>query len=643
MKLFNFVTVLSCYLILVTSARTQEILRPIEISEEIPKALRHTSTFSIEKRDLSLEGETGLKDLFKKGNVDVIGGERPGNQKLHIRGIDSNKLVILLDQIRQYRKAIHDSDLPMSMDFINQVDVYKGPLASLYGGGSIGGGVMFKTYDPYDFLKDQSFGGRMASRLDSVNELLGESLLLATKLPAGALLVGTSFYHHGDTKLSSGEDLDYSGQKNRSGLLKYQYKKDHKMDFSLMTSLSHTEATTPSNAESNLSSRNPLVHKEDSRKAYSATFRGRYTDLLNPNFFISYTDQKTDERQFDTQEIEIQTLETWQGNFFNHFKLGNQVLTSGYEYTVDKTDGIDALGASLDEFPKGKGVTHGIYLRSALNMMWKTKLIPSIRYDNYELTSPSFDAKNKEGQTTFGLQWEKEFHLGKVSLSYGQAFNPPRIQDLYISGLHFPAFASFPNNFFIANPYLRPETSENYELGVKKYYEYNHYTAGMEFNVFMTKAKDFIQREVDINAGVTQFQNKSRVEIYGGEVGIFTEVLPGLIFDLNFALQRGHDLTANVPLTTTSANTWNMGLKLVDTHLLNFKYDFYLVERQKTQIANIGQTPGYSYHDLSINYQTKPWDLTLKVSNIFDKVYRKFGNYNFAAGRSIKLHTAYEF
>lgn len=98
---------------------------------------------------------------------------RDGNTGINIRGLGGNRVLMTVDGVRlprSYvsRSAIFDREY-LSLEQFKRIEVIRGPASALYGSDGMAGVVNFVTYDPLDFLLDESgkptkaVGGRVAT------------------------------------------------------------------------------------------------------------------------------------------------------------------------------------------------------------------------------------------------------------------------------------------------------------------------------------------------------------------------------------------------------------------------------------------------------------------------------------------------
>lgn len=142
---------------------------------------------------------------------------RFGAGQINIRGIEDNRILMLVDGIRaadfrspgstNYDGANRDIPDP---DFLKQVEIVRGPASSLYGSDAIGGVVGFLTLDPEDLLKNgktQAVGGKIGYHQEDRSTRSSAYLAAGNEQVKGLLMVG-----HSD-----GHEMDNQGGRDVSG------------------------------------------------------------------------------------------------------------------------------------------------------------------------------------------------------------------------------------------------------------------------------------------------------------------------------------------------------------------------------------------------------------------------------------------
>lgn len=220
----------------------------------------------------------------------------------------------------------------------------------------------------------------------------------------------------------------------------------------------------------------------------------------------------------------------------------------------------------LRDFPITHVTRMGAFVQDELQMGasgWT--LIPALRVDYYRL-DPRADAMYREDNPATEavslddtalapkLGVTREFgHDLTVFAQYARGFRAPPPEDLNI-GLELPLL----NIRAIPNPDLQPETSDGFELGLRRHLA----TGSLAASVYYTDYHDFIESKVNLGrdpvTGVTLFQsqNIARARIYGAEVtadvrlGNWWPSLEGWAVRLSAAWSAGDNRVNDEPLNS---------------------------------------------------------------------------------------------
>lgn len=89
---------------------------------------------------------------------------RDGNSGFNIRGLDGNRVLMLVDGIRQPRSYVFSANAfgrdYFDIGLVERIEILKGPASALYGSDGMAGLVNFITREPSSYLRDgKRFGG----------------------------------------------------------------------------------------------------------------------------------------------------------------------------------------------------------------------------------------------------------------------------------------------------------------------------------------------------------------------------------------------------------------------------------------------------------------------------------------------------
>lgn len=125
----------------------------------------------IDRDEIERRVANSIKDLVRyEPNVSVRNQfGRFGLSGFNVRGLDGNRVLVLLDGVRiadgfsigDFSNASRNS---VDIDALERVEILRGPASSLYGSNALAGVVTLVTKDPRDFLPDDGDGARLRFR-----------------------------------------------------------------------------------------------------------------------------------------------------------------------------------------------------------------------------------------------------------------------------------------------------------------------------------------------------------------------------------------------------------------------------------------------------------------------------------------------
>lgn len=284
-------------------------------------------------------------------------------------------------------------------------------------------------------------------------------------------------------------------------------------------------------------------------------------------------------------------------------------------------------------------------------------LVPAVRYDHYRYkpqTGGGFDANPNAGIAQLSTNSDGRFSpslLFKARAAdaltlyakYGYGFKAPSATQLYMN-------YGVPGTYLrVGNPNLKPEVSRGWELGL----EYGDRRRGLQLAVFDNRYRDFIDEDIPITPdspqwnpawdgqypfGVTAYANRSRVRIYGAELGGQWEFTPNWYSWGSVAWARGRDqdtrdyINSVAPLKAiigVGYHRQQWGAEAIAT--------FVRHRDEVTDPATDFQAPGFGLLDLTAWWKpsvVKGVKLHAGVYNVFDKKYWNALNVRAGGGRS---------
>ena len=221
----------------------------------------------------------------------------------------------------------------------------------------------------------------------------------------------------------------------------------------------------------------------------------------------------------------------------SRFELGPfaTTLTYGVEAYRNSFEGNKETSAGNSGVPNGETSSVGAFTQAELvaanlgGLPGEIRLIPGVRYDSYSGSSEGRedieeDAWSPRLAASYApVPWA--FVFGNV----GHAFRAPTILELYPDGVHFN-LGPMGANYFVANPDLKPQTSDNTEFGLGFAFD-GVFTEGDSLRIkasrYDTWAEDYIATMVAFGPcppgypanciGTTQNENVGKAKLEGYE------------------------------------------------------------------------------------------------------------------------------
>ena len=153
-------------------------------SKSLAETAPNASVISRHKLDEQLVRDIANAVKYEPGVEVATDPARRGNAGYTIRGIDGNRILMLIDGIRlpesyagggNNSRAISGRDY-VELETLRAIDIVKGPTSSLYGSDAIGGVVGYRTKTVDDFVpEEQGVGGSVKGFGGTANNGWGSS------------------------------------------------------------------------------------------------------------------------------------------------------------------------------------------------------------------------------------------------------------------------------------------------------------------------------------------------------------------------------------------------------------------------------------------------------------------------------------
>ncbi|MFJ2994996.1 TonB-dependent hemoglobin/transferrin/lactoferrin family receptor [Pandoraea sp. NPDC087047] len=633
------------------------------------------------------------------------GGGRDGNSSINIRGLEGNRVAIFEDGIRMPSSY---SFGPLeagrgdyaSMDLLRRIEILRGPASSLYGSDGLTGVVNFLTKDPQDLLdvfgkstyfslrpyynsNDRSFG-TTAQAAWGGEQWQGMVIVDGNK---GHELDGKGSNNTASTARTTANPQDSNGD---SVLGKLVFKATPFSTFKL------TGETVRRRVDSDvLSAVNPPttlgLHTSDRLERNRVSLDYDFNDasqsyIQNAHALLYFQDAKNSQYSYEMRTLPDRTRDntykerTVGGSLQAESNFATGPLTHKLVYGTDaslayvtgyRNGTVPGAGESFPNkaFPDTDYTLFGAYLQDEIRYGALT-VTPGIRYDAYWLTpkqnDPLYVSQSANGASAQPTSSNDSAFSPRLALMYEIAPSLiPYVQ--YARGFRTPTPDQVNNGFSnplygymsIANPNLKPETSDTVELGLRGRLATTLGPVTYSTAVFAGKYRNFISQQNIRGSGrpndplIFQYVNFSRANIQGWEGRAAWALKGGVTLRTAMAYTHGtteDDGAPSQPLNTINPFSMVVGVRYEPNSTWFAQADLlFQAAKSQSQIAksctsgmqqnqNCWAPPSSIVLDLSGGYHiNKNATVYAGIYNVFDRKYWNWSDVrNIAENSTVK-------
>lgn len=584
--------------------------------------------------------------------VEVSGGPRASGMQPNIRGLEGERVQIRIDGARQDFQNEHKGRVFLDPDMLKRVEVVRGPQSTLYGSGAIAGLLSFTTKDAADFLQPgQHWGFRVKAGYQSAPDMGMASLTGFARAGVFDVVASGLYRNASDLRQGGGTILRFSELDVLSGLIKVGATPAPDMRVSVSW-LGHRDkgfsTTTPNTASTTApADRSNLQHTFAANFSYNPAkdpwfdFKGTVYHTRLDVHERRFSDSRVDGSFFRTSGIDLANsnnlaVNDWMGVRLTYGVDGYLQYVSGTRNNLPRA-----------QYPNAHGNAFGFFAQSELKFFDLVTITPGGRFDHFtrrpenSALGPDLDASRFSPRVSVNVDPVKWFGIYGL---YAEAFRAPALNELYVSGSHFPG------NLFIPNPFLRPETARNREVGVNfKFDDLLTRNDRLRARVvyFNTDYHDFI--DAIVTATTSTSVNRTTANIQGFEAEIAYSGF-GFFGSIAASRLRGDQTSpTNTPLSSIPGD--KLVLTAGYTHEpwgVTFGGRAKFVADQFRVPTGTTATPGYSLFDLFVSWEPTTGPLAgvrmdFGVDNITDRRYRDHLSAVSDLGRNFKFTTAFQF
>ncbi len=614
--------------------------------------------------DIEQNMATDLESLFQyTPGVTLTKNPRQGVQGINIRGIEGNRIKVIVDGVAQPSQFdsggtfLNSSGIDIDTDMIKSVEVVKGAASSLQGSDAIGGIVAFETKDPADILQGREFAGYAKLNYHSATKTFSESVALANK--TGNVESLLAFTRRDGKEVNNFGDTDKEKNQSNSLLFKlhYQANPNHRLQFT--ANLLHNKNDIDTLEYNNFKDGSGVDKTEQYQIGFKhiweadLAFADRVTWQLD---WMSKEEtgitERTSTRNGNKQKKDYLYSDKglqFDGQFDKVFDLANteHYLVYGISFSnkdiKNTNEEYNTVGSdqTLYYMPNASETRYGLFVQDEIGF-GNFIITPGLRFDHFE-TSPGDTSANPSGNPASEYKDYSDSALTarlgsiyklndnhRIFAQVSQGFRAPDFQELYYS------FGN-PRHGYInkPNPNLKSEESISYELG----WRYNSEQVKNEISLFYSDFDNFIDRQIVSGSirtrdAVFQSINIDKATIKGVEFSnqlSWNGFMPidGFSSHIAAAYTEGEDAQSN-PLNSVSP--WNTVFGVRYDSIDNWGAAVNLNYTAKKKSRDIsGETPpigAATVVDLTAYYQPIR-DLTLRAG-IFNATNEEYYDWNTA-------------
>lgn len=526
--------------IVVTSSKTQE---------SAIDALSGSSAISREEIDTQFQPDRISQVLRTIPGVTTQETARDTATAINIRGLqDFGRVNVLIDGARQnFQRTGHSANGMFYIDpeMIKSVDITRGPTATIYGSGAIGGVAQFSLLDAGDILRSGEYAaGQVKTRYGTNDDGKLASFTAAARSLSGTVdIIGqvnghwSNDYEDGSGNVVPGSNdetdskfaklrirpeqghevtatiIDYNSSfmdqveqgstdydtnvENRQYTLGYTFTSPTNplIDFSSKVYYNETslDQTRLSGGDNSYYTANPggggvACNSSNLARFGTTAFPTVFLPVGSPCFFHPDAFPVGSQRSFN---IETEGADIYNTSRFD--AAGMKVaLTYGIDGFRDTVKTADPTGNGDEFTPSGQREVYGGFVQSQLTFFNDmVDLITAVRYDSYKLEGGGTELSDDRisPKVTLGVTPLQGF---TVFGTYAEGFRAPALSETLLSGFH-PGFAHFQ---LLPNPNLEPEVARNWEGGINLKYD-NVVTTGDKFRAKFTAFHNKVENYID--------------------------------------------------------------------------------------------------------------------------------------------------
>lgn len=527
----------------VTAGRVEQELMDVNMSVSVitQEEIRRSSARNVGEL---LEDIPGVR-------INNDGGQ--GMKRIKIRGEDAFRTLVMIDgQKVSEHKSMSGSPMLIDPSMIERIEVIKGPASVLYGSDAIGGAINIITKKG----GTKPIEGEVSAGMNTSASGKNASGSIYGGIDGWKYRLSASIEDNDNLKTPKGEmENTYFTARSVSGFLSYDFTPDATVGASLDyydLEFGSSDVNTPGfavdvpkwtrfkaaafgeikNITSSFVRLRTDIFYQKSKKDMTNTVPGVWTQG-EVDTFKAMGFEEAFLNRVGVQAGNAYVLQPHASNDMNQYGFsiqadwqigGSNYLIAGYEISYDDLNahswntGTNVMPMMLtDKNYDGYQMTNAVYASMETLLSANLTLTYGARYTWVKTDMDSINNKmgtktsgeGSDGKIVFnaGVLWHGTDNL-TLRASYAQGYRSPILQELYID----TSMGSTGTTY--ANPDLKPETSDNFEIGAR----WNSTGLSADLAIFYSTADDYIATLYNAQKRGYQYNNVAEAKTFGVEL-----------------------------------------------------------------------------------------------------------------------------
>lgn len=527
----------------VTAGRVEQELMDVNMSVSVitQEEIRRSSARNVGEL---LEDIPGVR-------INNDGGQ--GMKRIKIRGEDAFRTLVMIDgQKVSEHKSMSGSPMLIDPSMIERIEVIKGPASVLYGSDAIGGAINIITKKG----GTKPIEGEVSVGMNTSASGKNASGSIYGGIDGWKYRLSASIEDNDNLKTPKGEmENTYFTARSVSGFLSYDFTPDATVGASLDyydLEFGSSDVNTPGfavdvpkwtrfkaaafgefkNITSSFVRLRTDIFYQKSKKDMTNTVPGVWTQG-EVDTFKAMGFEEAFLNRVGVQAGNAYVLQPHASNDMNQYGFSIQAdwqigdrnyLIAGYEISYDDLNahswntGTNVMPMMLtDKNYDGYQMTNAVYASMETLLSANLTLTYGARYTWVKTDMDSINNKmgtktsgeGSDGKIVFnaGVLWHGTDNL-TLRASYAQGYRSPILQELYID----TSMGSTGTTY--ANPDLKPETSDNFEIGAR----WNSTGLSADLAIFYSTADDYIATLYNAQKRGYQYNNVAEAKTFGVEL-----------------------------------------------------------------------------------------------------------------------------